>query len=175
MQPQDVLKLCKSKAIQFVDLRFMDFPGLWQHVTVPVSELTLENFDNGFGFDGSCIRGWQAINESDMLLSPVADTARVDPFMQYPTLGLICDVRDPITRKEFARDPRSIARKAVAHLQETGIADTANFGPELEFFVFDHAWFDQGINFWIKYKRENEVDALRIRPHPYEFCMYFDI
>ncbi len=147
LNPRDVLKLCKDKSIAFVDLRFMDFPGLWQHVTVPVSELTLESFNNGFGFDGSCIRGWQAINESDMLLAPVAHTARIDPFLQYPTLGLICDVQDPLTRKEYARDPRSIARKAVAHLQATGIADTANFGPELEFFVFDHAWFDQGINF----------------------------
>ena len=82
-----------------------------------------------------------------MLLAPVAHTAHIDPFLQYPTLGLICDVQDPLTRKEYARDPRSIARKAVAHLQATGIADTANFGPELEFFVFDHAWFDQGINF----------------------------
>jgi len=88
-------------------LRFMDFPGLWQHTTVPVSELTLDSFDHGFGFDGSSIRGWQAINESDMLLVPVPETARLDPFMQHTTLHIICDVRDPITKREYSRDPRS--------------------------------------------------------------------
>jgi len=147
MTPADVLKLIDAKQIQFIDLRFMDFPGLWQHTTLPISELTLDSFEHGFGFDGSSIRGWQAINESDMLLIPVADTAKVDPFLQHPTLALICDVRDPITKKEYSRDPRSIARKCVKHLQDTGIADNAQFGPELEFFVFDHAWYDQGINF----------------------------
>jgi glutamine synthetase len=147
MMPEDVLKLCKQKKIRFVDLRFMDFPGLWQHTTVPVNELTLASFDHGFGFDGSSIRGWQAINESDMLLTPVADTAKVDPFPEQPTLAIICNVRDPITKKEYSRDPRSIARKAVAYLEKSGIADHAYFGPELEFFVFDEARYDQGINF----------------------------
>lgn len=147
MTPQDVIKLCKSKRIQFVDLRFMDFPGLWQHTTVPISEVSLESLKHGFGFDGSSIRGWQAINESDMLLIPVTDTAKIDPFLQHPTLNIICDVRDPITKKEYSRDPRSIARKCMSYLAKTKIADTAYFGPELEFFVFDHAWYDQGINF----------------------------
>ena len=147
MTPRDVLKLVQQKNVQFIDLRFMDFPGLWQHTTCPISELTLESFNHGFGFDGSSIRGWQAINESDMLLVPVADTAKIDPFMLHTTLSLICDVRDPITKKEYSRDPRSIARKAVKFLKQTKIADTANFGPELEFFIFDHAWYDQGINF----------------------------
>lgn len=147
MTPHEVLRLIKQKQIQFIDLRFMDFPGLWQHTTLPVSELTEESFDHGFGFDGSSIRGWQAINESDMLLIPVAETARVDPFLKHSTLALICDVRDPITMKEYSRDPRSIARKCVAHLKKSGIADTANFGPELEFFVFDSAFYDQGTNF----------------------------
>jgi glutamine synthetase len=147
MTPEAVLKLCKQKKIRFVDLRFMDFPGLWQHTTVPVNELTLDSFEHGFGFDGSSIRGWQAINESDMLLTPVADTATIDPFPTAPTMAIICNVRDPITKKEYSRDPRSIARKAVAYLQKTGIADHANFGPELEFFVFDEAYYDQGINF----------------------------
>src|SRR3954453_3378991 len=147
MSPADVLKLCKDKKVQFIDLRFMDFPGLWQHTTLPISELTLDAFDHGFGFDGSSIRGWQAINESDMLLVPVADTAKIDPFLLHTPLSLIADVRDPITKKEYSRDPRSIARKALKYLQATKLADKAFFGPELEFFIFDHAWYDQGINF----------------------------
>src|SRR3954462_10794380 len=147
MTTQDVLKLCQEKQVQFIDLRFMDFPGLWQHTTLPISELTLDSFDHGFGFDGSSIRGWQAINESDMLLVPVAHSARIDPFMLHTTVSMICDVRDPITKKEYSRDPRSIARKAINHLKKSKIADTAHFGPELEFFVFDHAFYDQGINY----------------------------
>ena len=147
MKIADVLQLCKTRKVQFIDLRFMDFPGLWQHVTVPVSELSADSFNRGFGFDGSSIRGWQAINEADMLLMPVADTARFDPFMQHPTLSLLCDVRDPLTKKEYSRDPRSIGRKAADYLKSTGLADQAMFGPELEFFIFDQAWYDQGINF----------------------------
>jgi glutamine synthetase len=147
MTPRDVLKLVQQKNAQFIDLRFMDFPGLWQHLTMPVSELTLESFEHGFGFDGSSIRGWQAINESDMLLVPVADTARIDPFMMHTTLSMICDVRDPITKKEYSRDPRSIARKTEAFLKKTKIDDRAMYGPELEFFIFDYAWYDQGINY----------------------------
>src|ERR1700712_4707977 len=127
--PQDVLKLCADRHVEFIDLRFMDFPGLWQHTTCPISELTLESFGHGFGFDGSSIRGWQAINESDMLLVPVAETAKIDPFLQHTTISMICDVRDPITKKEYSRDPRSIARKASAYLRKTKIADTARFGP----------------------------------------------
>ena len=99
------------------------------------------------GIDGSSIRGWQAINESDMLLIPVADTARIDPFMQHTTLSMICDVRDPVTKKEYSRDPRSVARKSVEFLKKAKIADTASFGPELEFFIFDQAFYDQGINY----------------------------
>ena len=147
MTPRDVLKLIEQKNVQFIDLRFMDFPGLWQHLTLPTTELTLDSFNHGFGFDGSSIRGWQAINESDMLLVPVADTALVDPFMMHTTLSMICDVRDPITKKEYSRDPRSIARKTDLFLQKTKIADRAMFGPELEFFIFDYAWYDQGINY----------------------------
>ncbi len=147
MNPREVLMMCKQKKVQFFDLRFMDFPGLWQHTTCPISELTLDSFEHGFGFDGSSIRGWQAINESDMLLVPVADTAKIDPFMPHTTLSLICDVRDPITKKEYSRDPRSIARKTVTYLRSTKVADTAYFGPELEFFVFDQAFYDQGINY----------------------------
>jgi glutamine synthetase len=147
MTAQDVLKLCEDRRVEFIDLRFMDFPGLWQHTTCPISELTPESFGHGFGFDGSSIRGWQAINESDMLLVPVASTAKVDPFLTHTTLSMICDVRDPITKKEYSRDPRSIARKTEAYLKKSGIADVANIGPELEFFIFDSAFYDQGINY----------------------------
>ena len=156
MTPRDVLKLCETKEIKFIDLRFMDFPGLWQHTTVPISELTLDSFDHGFGFDGSSIRGWQAINESDMLLVPVAETAKVDPFLQQATVSMICDIRDPITKKEYSRDPRSIARKTQTYLEKSKIADTAMFGPELEFFVFDRAFYDQGINYGKYYVGSSE-------------------
>jgi len=146
MTAKQVLQLIKSKNIEFVDCRFMDFPGLWQHTTYPASELTEQSFVDGFGFDGSSIRGWKAINESDMLLVPVSDTAKIDPFLQHPTLSLICDIKDPVTKKEYSRDPRSVARKAVTYLQKTKIADTAYFGPELEFFIFDNVWYDQQVN-----------------------------
>ncbi|MEX0885138.1 MAG: type I glutamate--ammonia ligase, partial [Phycisphaeraceae bacterium] len=129
-----------------IDCRFMDFPGLWQHITFPVQELNDESFVTGFGFDGSAIRGWQAINESDMVLVPVAQTAHIDPFAQHPTLGMICDIKDPITKKEYSRDPRSIARKTADYLKASKIADMAMFGPELEFFIFDSAHYDQDIN-----------------------------
>ena len=146
MTPKQVLQLVKSKNIEFIDCRFMDFPGLWQHTTYPATELTEESFVDGFGFDGSSIRGWQAINESDMLLHPVSETAKIDPFLQHPTLSLICDIKDPVTKKEYSRDPRSVARKAVAYMKDTKIADTAYFGPEMEFFIFDNAWYDQSVN-----------------------------
>jgi glutamine synthetase len=146
MTPKQVLQFIKQKGIAFVDCRFMDFPGLWQHTTYPVSELHESTFEEGFGFDGSSIRGWQAINESDMILVPVADTARIDPFFTHPTLSIICDIKDPITKKEYSRDPRSVARKASDYLRHSGIADTAYFGPEMEFFVFDNVWYDQSVN-----------------------------
>ena len=146
MTPQQVLDLVKEKNIEFVDCRFMDFPGLWQHTTYTAGELKESSFTTGFGFDGSSIRGWQAINESDMLLVPVADTAHIDPFLQHPTLAIICDIKDPITKKQYSRDPRSIARKASDYLKDSGIGDRAMFGPEMEFFVFDNVWYDQDVN-----------------------------
>ncbi len=143
---KEVLQLIKQRQIEFIDLRFMDFPGLWQHCTFPVSELKEDSFVHGFGFDGSSIRGWQAINESDMLLVPVAETAVLDPFFTIPTLSMACDIHDPITKQQYSRDPRSVARKCEAFLKKTGLADTAHFGPELEFFIFDGAWYDQTVN-----------------------------
>lgn len=143
MTPQDVLQLVVEQNIAYIDCCFQEFCGPWQHCTYAASELTEDSFTHGFGFDGSVIRGWQNLNESDLLLVPVAETAVVDPFRDRPTLQLICDIKDPLTKKRFSRDPRSIARKAEAYLKETGIADGALFSPEVEFFVFDNARFDQ--------------------------------
>lgn len=143
MTPADVLALVRDKELKAVDLRFMDFPGLWQHFTIPAEVLSEATFEEGLGFDGSSIRGWQAINESDMLVLPVAETAFIDPFMSLPTLTMICNIQDPVTREDYSRDPRNIARKAANHIRQTGIADIAYFGPELEFFVFDDVRFDQ--------------------------------
>ena len=143
MTPKEVLALCREKDVKAIDLRFMDFPGLWQHFTIPVSKLDEDVFEDGLGFDGSSIRGWKAINESDMLVMPQPDTAVIDPFTELPTLSMICNIQDPITREDYTRDPRNIARKAAAYLKSTGIADIAYFGPEAEFFVFDDVRFDQ--------------------------------
>ena len=125
-----------------IDLRFTDLPGMWQHFTIPVNQLTKDVFFEGLGFDGSSIRGWRAINESDMLAFPDPITARVDPFMQPHTLILICDIKHPSSLESYDHDPRYIARKAVDHLKSTGIADTAYFGPEAEFFILDHVAYN---------------------------------
>lgn len=142
MTPREVLALCREREIRAVDLRFMDFPGTQKHFTIPLNVLTEQAFEDGFGFDASSMRGWQSINESDMLVVPHADTAFVDPFMKS-TLSMTCNIQDPITRQPYARDPRNVARKAESYLKSTGIADEAFFGPEAEFFVFDDVRFDQ--------------------------------
>jgi glutamine synthetase len=141
--PKDVVKMAKDSKALMVDFKFMDFPGLWQHFSVPVDELTEAIFEEGLGFDGSSIRGWQSIHTSDMLVVPDAETAVMDPFTQYPTLSLICNIVDPITKERYSRDPRFIAQKAESYLKSTGIGDTAFFGPEPEFFIFDDVRFDQ--------------------------------
>ena len=141
MTPKEVLALCRQEEIKAVDLRFMDFPGTQKHFTVPVTTLTEKTFDDGLTFDASSIHGWQSINESDMLVVPQPETAMVDPFMQS-TLAMTCNIQDPITREDYAKDPRNVARKARSYMQSTGIADTANFGVEAEFFVFDDVRFD---------------------------------
>ncbi|NOY54303.1 MAG: type I glutamate--ammonia ligase [Deltaproteobacteria bacterium] len=143
MTPKEVLKFAEENGAKILDLRFMDFPGLWQHFSVPIHELEESIFEEGLGFDGSSIRGWQAINASDMLVIPDPDTALMDPFTQHPTLIMICDIVDPITKERYSRDPRHIAHKAEAYLKSTGIGDTAFFGPEAEFFIFDDIRFDQ--------------------------------
>jgi len=141
--PKDVVSFIKKEGIRVVDLRFMDFPGLWQHFSVPAHEMDEGAFEAGLGFDGSSIRGWQAINESDMLVKPVPETAFVDPFFQEKTLVLICNICDPLTGEDYTRDPRNIARKAAAYLRSSGIGDVAYFGPEAEFFIFNDIRFNQ--------------------------------
>jgi len=147
MTPKEVLDMAKENGAKIVDLRFMDFPGLWQHFSVPVSELEESSFEDGYGFDGSSIRGWQPINASDMLVVPDPATAKMDPFYEVPTLCLICNIVDPVTREPYTRDPRYIAKKAEAYLKSTGLGDTAYFGPEAEFFIFDDVKFESGRNF----------------------------
>jgi glutamine synthetase len=143
MTAREILALIREKEVRAVDLRFMDFPGQWQHFTIPADTLTEQTFEDGLGFDGSSIRGWKKINESDMLVMPVADTAFIDPFCKEKTLTLICNIQDPITKEDYDKDPRNVARKAVNYMKSSGFADTANFGPELEFFIFDEVRFDQ--------------------------------
>jgi len=146
MTPSEVRKFAADRGAKILDLRFMDFPGLWQHLSVPISELSESLFTDGHGFDGSSIRGWQAINASDMLIIPDPASARIDPFLKDTTLVMICDVVDPITRENYSRDPRNIAKKGEAYLKASGIADVAYFGPEAEFFVFDDIRFDSTEN-----------------------------
>jgi len=141
--PADVIRMVKEAGVQVVDVRFTDLPGMWQHFSIPASELSEDVFEQGLGFDGSSIRGFQAINESDMLLFPDPATAFVDPCLEVQTLSLTCDVVDPITGEKYTRDPRYVAKKAEAYLAKTGIADTAYFGPEAEFYIFNSARFDQ--------------------------------
>jgi glutamine synthetase len=148
-----VNQLIRQHNVQIVDLRFNDLPGLWQHFSIPVSELTEMDdivtsiWVDGIGFDGSSIRGFQKIQESDMILLPDPSTARIDPICQHPTLAIVCDVYDPLSKQPYSRDPRYIARKAEAYLRQSGLGDLSYWGPECEFFIFDEVRFDQGENF----------------------------
>ena len=142
MDPKSVIEFGSKNGAKILDLRFTDLPGLWQHVSYPITELEESSFKEGFGFDGSSIRGWQSIHESDMLLMPDPSTAFMDPFRDTPTLVMICDVGDPITKKPYPRDPRQVAIKAEAYVTESGIADKAYFGAEAEFFILDSVRFD---------------------------------
>ncbi len=158
MKTTEVTALIRDKGIVAIDYKFMDLPGTWQHFSTPVSEWSDEVYENGVGFDGSSIRGFRAINESDMLLIPDPATAFVDPFARRPTLSFVCNVKDPITKEAYARDPRYIAQKAEAFLKSTGIGDTAYFGPEAEFFIFDDVRFDNAVN-----KAFYQVDSMEGR------------
>jgi glutamine synthetase len=158
MNPKEVIELGKKHGAVMVDLKFIDLPGKWQHTSVPFERLEVESFEDGFGFDGSSIRGFQPINQSDMLLIPDPDTAVMDPFTKHPTISLQCTVQDTLTRQNYSRDPRHIAKKAEAYLKHSGIGDTVFFGPEAEFFIFDDVRFDAGINEAYYFIDSNEAD-----------------
>ncbi|UCF04905.1 MAG: type I glutamate--ammonia ligase [bacterium] len=144
--PGEVVEFARSQQAEFVDVKFTDFPGTWQHFTIPIDHFSEKLFSEGTGFDGSSIRGWKNINESDMLVIPDPATAFMDPFYRHPTLSLIGNIHDPITREPYTKDPRYIARKAEQHLAGSNVADTAYFGPEAEFFIFDDVRFAQNEN-----------------------------
>ncbi len=139
---EKVMKLVKDETVKMVNFKFMDFPGMWQQFSVPIHEFTEDIFEDGHGFDGSSIRGWKTIHESDMLIIPDPETAVIDPFSATKTLSIICDVYEPLTKEKYGRCPRNIAQKAEAYLKSTGIADTAYYGPEAEFFILDEVRFD---------------------------------
>jgi glutamine synthetase len=173
--PEDVLSVIKDEKVEMIDVRFTDLAGLWQHFSVPPSALGLDSFSEGIGFDGSSIRGFQEIQESDMLVVPDPTTKFLDPFAEAPTLVLICDVLDPGTGQAYSRDPRHVARKAETYLKSTGVGDLAFFGPELEFFVFNGVRYDQGTNYsyheieaieanWNTGKREGVAFGHKLRP-----------
>jgi glutamine synthetase len=146
MTAKEVMELAKKHKAVMVDLKFVDFPGTWQHFTIPIEELTDNVFNEGSGFDGSSIRGWQAINNSDMMVVPDPTTAVMDPFTSAPTISMICNVVDPITRENYSRDPRHVSQKAEKYLKSTKIGDVSYWGPEAEFFIFDNARYDQTSN-----------------------------
>jgi glutamine synthetase len=144
--PAEALDWAAKTGAELVDLRFTDLLGSWQHMTIPLAGLDEDSFEEGLGFDGSSIRGWQGISESDMLLIPQAETAFLDPFLEAPTVSILCEVIDPLTREPYPKDPRRLARNAEEHLRASGVADTVFFGPESEFFVFDSVSYDLSVN-----------------------------
>jgi len=141
-----VLSFVKENEIKFIDFKFMDFPGQWQHFTIPAVHFNEDTFEDGLGFDGSSLRGWKTIDASDMLIIPDPETMFVDQFIEAPTISLICDVYEPATKEKYSRCPRNIAQKAEAYLKSTGIADTVYYGPEAEFFVFDDVRYESSAN-----------------------------
>ena len=144
--PQEILSWIKNEGIQVIDLKFIDMPGIWQHLTLHHSQIDESSFTEGVAFDGSSIRGWKAINESDMAMVPDPNTAWIDPFMSEPTLSMICSIQEPRTGEPYDRCPRVIAQKALDYLNASGLGDTAFFGPEAEFFVFEDVRFEQTEN-----------------------------
>ena len=146
VNPENVRELIAKHNIQIVDLKFNDLPGLWQHFSIPVGELEMGVWEDGIGFDGSSIRGFQKIQESDMNLFLDPSTAVLDPACEIPTMSVVCDIYDPLTKQPYSRDPRYIAKKAEQHHKSTGIGDTSYWGPELEFFIFDDIRFDSTEN-----------------------------
>ncbi len=163
MNPKAVLEFAAANNVKMVDIRFTDLPGLWHHVSFPIHELGEKSFEEGFGMDGSSIRGWAAIHESDMLLVPDPSWYMLDPFTDTPTLVMIGDIVDPVTKQHYLKDPRHIAKKAETYLVYTGIADTAYFGAEAEFFIFDNVRFDQAQQHGYYYHRRRGR-TLELRP-----------
>jgi glutamine synthetase len=145
-EPREALEWAGETRARMVDLKFCDLLGTWQHMTLPLTAFGEDAFEEGLGFDGSSIRGWQGISESDMLLMPIASSAHLDPFCETPTLSVICEIVDPVTRAPYSRDPRRVAGRAEDYLRSTGIADTCFVGPECEFFVFDEVSYELGPN-----------------------------
>ena len=146
MTPNEVIAYASENGARMVDFRFIDVPGTWQHFSAPIEALEEETFEEGVGFDGSSVRGFQTIDKSDMILIPDPLSAKIDPFMEEKTLILVCNVKDPVTLEMYTRDPRYVAQKAEAYMQSVGIADTAYFGPEAEFYIFDDVRFAQKPN-----------------------------
>src|SRR5229473_1890106 len=144
--PKSVIELAKKSGAKMVDIKFVDTFGTWQHFSCPIRELTEEIFEEGLGFDGSSIRGWKSIEASDMLAMPDPATAFIDPFDAVPTLSLTCTIAETGTKEAYTRDPRGIAQRAEKYLASTGLADSAVFGPEAEFFIFDSVAFDHQSN-----------------------------
>src|SRR5437763_10767998 len=144
--PKQVIEMAKKSGAKMVDVKFVDTFGTWQHFTIPIAELSEDSFSDGLGFDGSSIRGWKSIEASDMLAMPDPASAFMDPFMAEPTLSLTCTIADTGTKEAYNRDPRAIAQRAEKHLASTGLADTAVFGPEAEFFIFDNVQYDSKSN-----------------------------
>jgi glutamine synthetase len=152
--PEELVELAGKQGVEMVDLKFTDLPGTWQHMQMPIEAHDVDDFTNGLGFDGSSIRGFQTIDESDMLLLPDPSTAIIDPFYDLTTLSLVCSIADPVSGEPYSRDPRYISVKTERHLVASGIADTAYFGPEAEFFVFDHIAYEQ-----LEHRAFYEVDS----------------
>ncbi|PWU17114.1 MAG: type I glutamate--ammonia ligase [Bdellovibrio sp.] len=146
MTAQEAVQFAKERGARMVDLKFCDLLGSWQHFTIPIAALTGEIFEEGLGFDGSSIRGWRGIEESDMVVQPDPATVKMDPFMEVPTVSFICDVVLPESLEAYNRDPRNVLKRAVAYMNSSGVADTAYFGPEAEFFIFDDVRYDQTNN-----------------------------
>ena len=156
MTPKQVIDFAKKNNVEIIDFRFCDLPGLWQHFSISTSEFDANLFQEGIGFDGSSIRGFQTINESDMLLFPDPDTMFLDPFTTLPTLNLVCNIKDPLTGQAYSRDPRYIAQKAEMYLKSTGLADRSYWGPEIEFYILDNVRFDQSYNYGFYYVDSDE-------------------
>lgn len=153
--PQEVLAFAKKNSVEQVDVKFCDLFGQWQHCTYPINHVDESALTDGFGFDGSSIRGWQSINASDMLMVPDLTTPKIDPFFQAPTMSLIADIVEPITKEAYSKDPRNVARKGVAYLKQTGIADTCFIGPEPEFFIFDDVRYET-----TQFKSSYQIDSI---------------